>query len=170
MQGLVRAYDWLIQGMRVAAGVVIFHAFIQICLDVLVRLAGFQPWIYASIIVEYSLLWFAMLGAPYLVRIKGHVFIDAVTVMLPPAVKNVTAKLAYLICIVTSAVFVWYSGALLSDAIADKAIDTRAVEIPLWILLLPLPFCFFLVALEFVRYLIGVDSMYGDRTDVKDNV
>ena len=41
---------------------------------------------------------------------------------------------------------------------------------PLWTLLLPIPFCFFLVAIEFGRYLIGLDNMYGDRTDARENV
>jgi hypothetical protein len=37
-------------------------------------------------------------------------------------------------------------------------------------LLLPIPFCFVLVAIEFIRYLIGWDTMYGERTEVKEGV
>ncbi len=33
-----------------------------------------------------------------------------------------------------------------------------------------MPICFALVAIEFIRYLIGIDDMYGSRTDVKEGM
>ena len=43
--------------------------------------------------------------------------------------------------------------------------------VPYWALYLPMPICFFLVAVEFVRYLIGIDSYYSyDLSEVKDSV
>jgi hypothetical protein len=42
---------------------------------------------------------------------------------------------------------------------------------PYWTLFLPMPICFLLVALEFARYLIGIDSYYSyDLGEVKDSV
>ncbi len=41
---------------------------------------------------------------------------------------------------------------------------------PMWTLLAPLPPCFLMVAIEFVRYLVGIDSMYSTRTEVRDSV
>ena len=170
MSSITAAYSGLINGLRYLAGIVIFGIFVLIIADVFVRLIGLPPWLYSNILVEYGLLWFAMLAAPHLVRTKGHVFIDAITRLLPQGVQRFTAKIAYVICIVSSLVFSYYSLRLLIDAIADNEIDVRAVDMPLWTLLLPIPFCFALVAIEFIRYLIGWDSMYGERTEVKDNV
>ncbi len=152
------------------SGVVIFTVFVLIVADVIMRLVGIPPWTYISAIVEYGLLWFTMLAAPYLVRIKGHVFIDAITQLLPGAAQRVIAKFAYLVCIVSSLVFFWYSLQLLIEAIATDQIDTRGEDMMAWTLLLPIPICFLLVAFEFGRYLIGLDTMYGDRSDVKDSV
>lgn len=170
LASIAAAYNRMINALRYLAGIVIFIAFVLIVMDVFVRLVGIPPWLYSTILVEYGLLWFTMLAAPYLVRIKGHVFIDAITQLLPPGAQRVLAKIAYLICVVVSVVFCFYSFELLLGAIADNEIDTRAVDMPLWTLLVPIPFSFALVAIEFGRYLIGLDSMYGDRTDVKDNV
>jgi C4-dicarboxylate transporter, DctQ subunit len=170
VSSIIVAYNGLINGLRYLAGVVIFGIFVLIVTDVFVRLIGLRPWLYSSILVEYGLLWFAMLAAPYLVHTKGHVFIDVITQLLPQRVRRVIAKIAYVICIVSSLVFSYYSLRLLIDAIADNEIDVRAVDMPLWTLLLPIPFCFVLVAIEFIRYLIGWDSMYGERTEIKDNV
>ncbi len=46
----------------------------------------------------------------------------------------------------------------------------RGVFMPAWLLFAPMPLCFLLVAGEFLRYLIGIDDMYGLRSDVKESV
>jgi TRAP-type C4-dicarboxylate transport system permease small subunit len=160
----------LINLLKTLSGVVIFGAFVLIVFDVFVRLAGLQPWLYSTILVEYGLLWFTMLAAPWLARTKGHVFIDALTQLLPVPARRLLAKLVYLICIVVCGVFCFYSMKLLVGAWVDGEIDTRAVDVPLWTLLAPIPFSFALVAIEFVRFLFDFDSMYGDRTEVRDNM
>ena len=174
MTRISAAYSWLLNALRALSGVVVFGIFVLIVVDVGIRIVGssigVKPWIYSSGVVEYGLLWFAMLAAPWLVRIKGHVFIDAVTQLLPPAVQGAVAKLAYLICVCSSLVFCYFSFDLFIEALGSGEIDTRGEDMPLWTLLMPIPFCFFLVSIEFGRYLIGLDSMYGDRTDVRENV
>ena len=158
----------LLNVMRVGAGVVVFTIFVLIVVDVFVRLVGLKPWLYSSILVEYGLLWFTMLAAPWLARTKGHVFIDAITQLLPSRAKRFFAKLAYLICICSCFMFAFHSLQLVIEAVVEGQIDTRAEDMPLWTLLLPIPVCFLLVGIEFIRYLIGFDSMYGDRTDVRE--
>ena len=174
MTGISAAYLRLLNALRALSGVVVFGIFILIVVDVAIRMVGHwigvQPWIYSSGVVEYGLLWFAMLAAPWLVRIKGHVFIDAVTQLLPPEIQGALAKLVYLICVCSSLVFCYFSFELLIEAINSGETDIRGEDMPLWTLLLPIPFCFFLVAIEFGRYLIGLDSMYGDRTDSRETV
>jgi TRAP-type C4-dicarboxylate transport system permease small subunit len=150
------------------AGVVIFCVFLLIVSDVLIRTAGFQTWQASSVLVEYGLLWFTMLAAPWLARHKAHVFIDAITQLLPAAVQRVLAKLVYLTCVFFSLVVFYYSLRLMIDAIAEGQIDIRAVDVPLWVLLAPIPLCFLLVAIEFLRFLLGFDSMYGSRSDVRE--
>ncbi len=182
MTEISAAYAWLINALRALSGVVVFCIFALITVDVGIRLTidlsiyffgenfGISPWGYSSALVEYGLLYFAMFAAPWLVRIKGHVFIDAVTQLLTPRAQGVLAKFVYLICVTSCLIFSFFSLNLLIEAFASGEIDTRGEDMPLWALLLPLPFCFFLVAIEFGRFLIGLDSMYGSRTDVRDNV
>jgi TRAP-type C4-dicarboxylate transport system permease small subunit len=61
-----------------------------------------------------------------------------------------------------------YSLRLLMTAIAEGQFDTRAVDTPLWALYAPIPLCFLLVAIEFLRFLLGYDTMYGSRSDVRE--
>ena len=92
MGAISKIYDQLLFGMAGLSGVLIFFAFVSIVVDVLMRITGLEPFIFIMTMFEYILLWFTMLAAPYLLRIKGHVFIDAVTQFLPPAVKTFVAK------------------------------------------------------------------------------
>ena len=77
---------------------------------------GLQPSSYTLGVVEYGLLWFTMLGAPWLVRMKGHVFVDSLVQLLPEVVQSVLARLVYVICIVCSLFFIYYSTDLAIDA------------------------------------------------------
>ena len=170
VQVLSIAHDWLIHTFKFIAGLIVLAIFVLITLDVLLPLVGIQPWDGTLGVVEYGLLWFTILAAPWLARIKGHVFIDAVAVMLPPAVKKVTSKIAYLVAITGSLMLAYYSWLLLVESYVDENIDERSIELMLWWIYAPMPICFALVAIEFIRYLIGIDDMYGSRTDVKEGM
>ena len=154
-------YDKFIDLLRILSGVVVVIIFLLIVTDVILRGFRLPTWTYSSGLVEYGLLWFTMLGAPWLARIKGHVFIDAVTQLLPPGPQKVIAKIVYTICIVSCLVFTWFSLQLLLDAFTSGQTDTRGEDFPLWALLFPIPFSFFLVAIEFGRFLLGFDDMYA---------
>ena len=170
MQVLSIAHDWLIHTFKFISGLIVLAIFVLITLDVLLPLMGIQPWDGTLGVVEYGLLWFTILAAPWLARIKGHVFIDAVAVMLPPAVKKVTSKIAYLIAIIGSLMLAYFSWLLLVESYLNENIDERSIELMLWWIYAPMPICFVLVAVEFIRYLIGIDDMYGSRTDVKEGM
>jgi TRAP-type C4-dicarboxylate transport system permease small subunit len=168
MNRIADAYLQFITLLKTLAGVVIFCVFLLIVFDVVVRTIGLQTWQASSVLAEYGLLWFTMLAAPWLLRQKAHVFIDAITQLLPAAAQRVLAKFVYLTCVLFSLIVFYYSLRLTISAIVDEQIDIRAVDMPLWALLAPIPLCFLLVAIEFLRFLLGFDSMYGSRTDVKE--
>ena len=170
MRTIVAAYDQLLNAFKVGAEIVVFLIFFLITTDVFIRLAGIQPSTYTLGVVEYCLLWFTMLGAPWLVRMKGHVFVDSLVQLLPPPAQRVLAKLVYLICICGSLLFVYFSFDLTLDAILSGEMDIRGEPQPLWLLLVPIPVSFLMLAVEFLRYLIGVDTMYTSRTEVRENV
>lgn len=156
--------------MAVLAGVLIFISFLMIVVDVTMRIVGMKPPLFTIAVVEYILLWFAMLAAPWLVRIKGHVFIDAVTQFLPKTLQAIVAKIVYAICIVSSSIYCIHASSLFRDAWVNDMIDVRSVDMPQWILFGPMPLCFLFVATEFARYLIGVDDMYSQTILEREGV
>lgn len=170
MQAISIAHLWLINALKVVSGVIVVAIFVLITLDVLLPLVGVQPWDGTLGVVEYGLLWFTILAAPWLARVKGHVFIDAVAEMLPSGVKKVTSKIAYLVAISGSLLLAYFSWLLLLESYLDENIDERSIELMLWWIYAPMPISFVLVAIEFIRFLIGIDDMYGSRTDVKEGM
>ena len=170
VRGLIKLYNYVLYGMAIGSGIVIVSAVFLIVLDVFMRVAGLDPLLFILTTVEYSLLWFTMLAAPYLVRIKGHVFIDAVTQFFSPKIKKVIAKLVYLACITASVIYGYHLYILLSEAIQSGEIDMRSFEIPMWILFVTMPFCFGMCAMEFGRFLLGFDDMYDQSITERDSV
>ena len=170
MEALGKAHLQLLILLKNIASVIIFISFVLIVLDVALIMFGYSGREATMGLVEYGLLWFTMLAAPWLARIKGHVYIDALTEFFNPAVQQVAAKLAYVVAIAGASISGWFSVDLWWEAYTTEMVDERGVELMQWWLYAPMPIGFFLVAIEFLRYLIGIDDMYGSRTEVKEGM
>lgn len=145
--------------------------FTMIVVDVSIRLMGLTPPLFTSSIVEYALLYIAMFSAPWLVRQKGHVAIEALVSILPPQLRAFLAKTVYVVCAVVSMYFAYLSIQLFVDAWSSGDIDVRGIDMPYWTQFLPMPFGYALVSLEFCMFLAGVRHYYTyDLGEVKDSV
>lgn len=145
--------------------------FTMIVIDVSIRTIGLTPPLFTSSVVEYALLYVAMCSAPWLVREKGHVAIEALVTFLPPAVREPLAKAVYLVCAVLGFYFAYLSVELFIEAIQTGNLDVRGIDMPYWLQFLPMPFGYGLVALEFLMYLAGLRHYYTyDLGEVKDSV
>ncbi len=183
----MKAFDRRLERVTTAlayfACAVVTCIFAMIVIDVLVRASctalfkitdgGIRcsPPSFTLAVVEYALLWFAMCSAPYLVRYRGHVTIEALVSVLPPVIRTKLAKIVYLTCFSVAMLFAYYSGELFLEAFISQEQDLRGIDIPYWILFTPMPICFFLVGLEFVRYLFTSASYYSyDLGEVRDDL
>jgi len=145
--------------------------FIMIVIDVTIRTIGFTPPLFTSTVVEYALLYVAMCSAPWLVRQKGHVAIEALVAALPHTIREALAKVVYLVCAIVSMYFAYLSIELFVEAIENGNLDVRGVDMPYWAQFLPMPFGYGLVSLEFVMFLLGLRHYYTyDLGEVKDSV
>jgi len=164
MASLLKVYDRLIAGLAFTAGLIVLGIFAIVVVDVCMREAGFHPPGFTVAFVEYGLLFFTMFAAPWLVRQKGHIIVDALTSQLPWPVIRVSEKVVYLICVTCMIVCAYVSADLLVESAGSGNVDMRGVvDIPEWVMLVPLPFCFLLMTIEFGRYLVGIDSLYARR-------
>jgi TRAP-type C4-dicarboxylate transport system permease small subunit len=170
LKSIVRAYDAGVSGLAALAGVLVGAACALIVVDVTIRTLGFPPPAYTIALVEFGLLYITMLAAPYLVRERGHVYIDAVVSRLPRPLELAVAKLTYAIAIAASLSIMVLSAQLFREAVESGFYDEQGVDMPYWSLYLPIPVGFGLVAIEFARYLFGSQLMHRVRTDVEGSV
>lgn len=165
------ALERIVNALAFVACCIVVCIFVMIVIDVSIRTLGYTPPGFTLAVVEYSLLYFAMFSAPYLVRNRGHVTIEAVVAILPKPVQRPLAKLVYLACSVVAAMFCYYSFLLEVEAIQTLEIDLRGIDIPYYLLFIPMPIGFALVSVEFLRYLFGPYSWYTyDLGEIKDSV
>ena len=163
MKQIINAYNKLIFGLAVIGGMLLALIFVGIICDVTMRTIGFNSLQWYSAVAEYSLFFCTMFGAPYLVRHKGHVVVESLRLAMPPTVRKILEKIVYVICILLSLLFVYYGGIETIDAIKTGEQDLRSIDMPKWLLMVPFPIGFSLIAIEFSRYLLGFDTYYSDK-------
>lgn len=170
MNMISKAYNGLITGLAILGGLMLALIFIGIVADVTIRTVGYNSIQWYSAIAEYCLLFSTMCGAPWLVRLKGHVVVESLTMVMPPLLRMIVAKLVYVLCILLSLLFVYYGWIEMVAAFAAGELDLRSIDMPKWLLFVPFPLGFSLVAIEFGRYLIGLDSYYAGQVGTGESL
>ncbi|MCG8689664.1 MAG: TRAP transporter small permease [Minwuiales bacterium] len=168
MRLIETAYVRLLQGLAAVAGVIMGATAVMIVFDVTVRNLGFQPPPHTLTFTEYGLLYVTMLGAPWLVRTKGHVYIELVTAAVGPRVRAVMSRLVALLCLVVCATLCYYAAGSTWIDFQRGDMDIRSYDMPRWILMACMPLGFGLMSVEFARYLLGFDSLHTGEAGIHE--
>jgi C4-dicarboxylate transporter DctQ subunit len=83
-----RGYTGLLYGMAWFAGFLIAAMMVVITVDVVVRNLGYQSSAHFFTFTEYALLVVPCLGAPWLVREKGHIYVEILLMHLAPPARR----------------------------------------------------------------------------------
>lgn len=158
MTSLWRAFDWLLDGLALFAALLIPFMFLSIVYDVTSRTlrVGQISWVVG--VTEYALLYVTALGAPWLLREKGHVSMEAIRATLPAPVNRVIEKCVLVACTVAClivTVAVW--PVFISNI---GVMDIRSEYLSRWMLYVPVLVGFGLCAVQFIRFLVTDTSMY----------
>jgi len=165
---LGRVYRGFLYAMAGIAGIMLVWLMVSVIVSVVMRNAGLQPfaWLFTS--SEYAILYMTMLGAPWLVREKGHVHIELVTAALPTGMRHVVSRLVAVICVATCAILAWKGAEMFLTNIERNDLDVRAYYFPKWILSLAFPVSFGLMAIEFSRFVFGDDLMHSGEAGIHE--
>ena len=168
MAHLSRLYIAVLYTMAFIAGAMLLWLMVSVVLSVLMRNVGLQPfaWLFTS--SEYALLYMTMLGAPWLVREKGHVHIELVTSALPPGVQEIVSRVVAAACVVVSLILAWKGADLFLTNIERNDYDVRAYYFPRWILTISFPVSFGLMAVEFARFVFGEETLHSGEAGIHE--
>ncbi|BCB61007.1 MULTISPECIES: TRAP transporter small permease [Halomonadaceae] len=163
-----RGYLLLLNGMALLAAIMLVWLMVAVVLSVVIRNLGLQPSAWFFLSTEYAMFYLTLLGAPWLVRQKGHVHIELLTSVLPPAVLNVLSRGVSLLCVVVCGVLAWKGLDLVMMNIERNDYDVRAFFVPKWILTVVFPISFTLMAIEFGRFVVGQDILHSGEAGIKE--
>ncbi len=117
---------------------------------------------------EYGLLYIAMAASPWLVRIRGHVFIEMFTAILPKSLAPRFSRVISGLCIVICLFLVWYSGEATLKTYRFGDADMRSLDMPKWLLIGSMPICFALMAVQFSRFVFGEETLHSGEAGVHE--
>ena len=156
-----RAYDAVLYGMAWLAGVLIAAMMVVITVDVVVRNLGYQSSAHFFSFTEYALLIVPCLGAPWLVREKGHVYVEIVFGYLQPRQRALLRVVIALLCIAVCLALAWYGAEVALRDYAGNEKDVRSLDMPRWMVVGFIPLSFAMMAIEFARFLVRRENFLG---------
>ncbi|MFN3143783.1 MAG: TRAP transporter small permease [Paracoccaceae bacterium] len=166
MKPIVRVYDGLVSALALVAGLLLVWLMISIIVSVTMRNIGMQPFAWLFVSGEYGLFYLTMLGAPWLVRKRGHVHVELVTAMLPRGPQRILSRLVALACVAICLLLAWKGYDLVSRNIVRNDFDVRAYYTPKWWLTIAYPISFGLMAIEFARFVFGKTLMHTGEAGI----
>jgi TRAP-type C4-dicarboxylate transport system permease small subunit len=168
VDAIARLQAGLVTLMAIVAGAALVWLMVAIVWSVTMRNLGLQPhaWLFTS--TEYGVLYMTMLGAPWLVRRRGHVHIELVTALLPIPLRRIVSRLVALGCVLVCGYLAWRGYLLVQTNIARMDFDVRAYFYPRWMLTIAFPISFGLMAVEFARFVLGRELMHTGEAGIHE--
>ena len=150
MSRLAELYGRLLDRMLIAACLVLLAITFLIGFDVLLRNLGTDGIAASNELSEDGLYLITMLAAPGLLRRGQHIRVDIVLHMVPAQLGWAMEWLGDVIGFACSLLFVWYGARATAASYFAGSLSIKTLIFPEWWMLLPMPVCFLLVAIEFV--------------------
>jgi TRAP-type transport system small permease protein len=150
MDGMSRTFGRLLDVLMFLACVLLFAMTLLIGADVVLRNVGLGGIAWSNEVCEYILYLVTLLAAPWLLRRGQHIRVDILLRALPPRIGWLLEWIGDIIGLVCCLYFVRYGFRVLADSYAAGAISIKTLVLPEWWLLVPMPFAFVAVSIEFI--------------------
>jgi C4-dicarboxylate transporter DctQ subunit len=153
MKYVARGYDAVLYGMAYLAAFLMVAMMATITLDVVLRNLGYQSSAHFFTFTEYALLIVPCLGAPWLAREKGHIYVEIVLMSMGERWRKRMTMLIGVICIAVCLTVAWYGFEVTLRDYLQSEKDVRSMDFPRWMVVGFIPLSFLMMAIEFARFL-----------------
>ena len=170
MVNFFKVYDHVIDGLAFVSGAIIAGIFLAIVYDVSIRTVGLRTPLWTVALAEYGLLYATLLGSPWVLRRKSHVFITILTSRLSGSAKLVVERFGYVSGTAVCILLAYISLTVAVNEFDRGIVDIRTFRTPFWIVTAPMPLSFSLLAIQFLRFLFGNDSMLENERQGKEGL
>ena len=166
MRAVAKVHDALVYGMAFIAAFLMAAMMVVITLDVILRNLGYQSSAHFFTFTEYALLIVPCLGAPWLAREKGHIYVEILLNSLPARGKRAMMLAIGLFCIAVCLVIAWYGFEVTWRDFLQNEKDVRSMDWPRWMIVGFIPLSFFMMAIEFARFLRRREDFLAPLSDI----
>ena len=153
MRLIAKAYDAVVYGMAGVAAFLLVAMMVVITLDVVIRNLGYQSSAHFFTFTEYALLIVPCLGAPWLAREKGHIYVEILLMSLQERTRARMTMLVGAICVAVCLVIAWFGFQVALNDYLQNEKDVRSMDMPRWLIVGWIPVSFLMMAVEFARFL-----------------
>ena len=166
MKAVARLHDALVYGMAIIAALLMAAMMVIITLDVVLRNLGYQSSAHFFTFTEYALLIVPCLGAPWLAREKGHIYVEILLNSFKPRAKARMTMAIGLVCIAVCLTIAWFGFQVTWTDFVQNEKDVRSMDFPRWMIVGFIPLSFFMMAIEFARFLWRREEFLAPLADI----
>ena len=130
-----------------SASMILIAVFIT-CQMIFVRAVLNQSTVWQTETVIYLVIAATLIGLPFVQKVRGHVNVDLIPLLLPLKARYFLAIFTLLISALVVAVMFWYGFEYWHFAFKKNWVSDTVMEVPLWIPYLSLPIGFGLFFLQ----------------------
>lgn len=166
----LRVLDRICDLLAILAGIYLIVIMFGIVISATARtLLISGPWSsHVFTFTEFGLLYIVMAASPWLVRIKGHVFIELLSAALPAPAQRPFSRIVAVICVVICFVLAWFSLVATIKAWEFGDALMRSLDMPKWLVLGSMPIGFGLMGLQFLRFVFGPETLHTGEAGVHE--
>jgi TRAP-type C4-dicarboxylate transport system permease small subunit len=164
LRALDRLWARLLWLLMAAAAAYVGMIMVMIVYVTVFRTLGWPYTPYANIAIEYGFIYILFLGSPWLIRNRAHIYIEILTALIPDAARRALSRAIVIVSAAICFVWAWYTWQLFAERWEDAMAfdELRAqFDLRLWIATLPFPLGFFLMGVEFLRFVFTAEPMHG---------
>ena len=116
--------------------------------EVVARYFFTEPTIWAAEISQLCLIWGCLLAMAWVLTLRHHITVNALTGLLPPSFQKVCVGIALVVIIAFSSVIVIWGWDIFYESWVRGRTTGSLLDLPTWVAELPVPLGFYLLAVQ----------------------
>ena len=124
--------------------------------EVVARYFFIKPTIWAAELSQLCLVWGCLLAMGWVLTLRRHITVNAVTGLLPPGAQRLCAGFSLLVLIVFSVIVTWYGWEIFHDSWQRGRTTGSLLDLPAWVAELSVPVGFALLTAQALVELISL--------------
>jgi len=163
-------YSLIVRSMFYAASLYVGMMMVVIVYYTTCRSMGWDYNDYSFTFIEYGFIYVLMLGCPWMVRQRAHVYIELVTAAIPDRARVILSRTIAAACFLVCLALAVYTGLQTwQDYNWGQYDELRGqLDIKRWIVIIAMPIGFGFTALEFLRFVFGSSLIHTGEMGVHE--